>query len=178
MIFSSTAILRVSPMRQGFGASRWKYSSSLRKAILTQPRPKQSQTRCTQAAAILYSAGGAGYGVIESAKENGAFVIGVDTDQSYLAPENMLTSAMKNVNIAVELLSTMAMNGEKIGGKTFSYGLAEGCVGIPKENPNMSPEDYEEAMKIQKMIIDGKLIPPATEDAYETFLAELKGQEG
>ena len=72
----------------------------------------------------------------------------------------------------------MAMDGEKIGGKTFSYGLAEGCVGIPKENPNMSPEIYEEAMKIQKMIIDGKLIPPATEDAYKTFLAELKGQEG
>lgn len=127
---------------------------------------------------IFHSAGGAGYGVIESAKENGVFVIGVDTDQSYLAPENVLTSAMKNVNIAVELLSTMAMDGEKIGGKTFSYGLAEGCVGIPKENPNMSPEIYEEAMKIQKMIIDGKLIPPATEDAYKTFLAELKGQEG
>lgn len=34
---------------------------------------------------IFHSAGGAGYGVIESAKENGKLVIGVDTDQSYLA---------------------------------------------------------------------------------------------
>ena len=124
---------------------------------------------------IFHSAGGAGYGVIESAKENGAYVIGVDTDQSYLAPENVLTSGMKNVNIAVELLSTKAMDGENIGGQTFSFGLSEGCVGLPEENPNMDPAVYEEAMHIQEMIMSGELVTPASEAEYEAFLEELEG---
>lgn len=122
---------------------------------------------------IFHSAGGAGYGVIESAKENNRLVIGVDTDQSYLAPENVLTSGLKKVDIAIELVSTMAMNGEEIGGKTFSYGLAEECVGIPEENPNLDPAVYEEAMKIKEMLINGEIAAPPTEEAYNTFLEEL-----
>lgn len=123
---------------------------------------------------IFHSAGGAGYGVIESAKENGTYVIGVDTDQSYLAPENVLTSGLKNVNIAVELLSTMAMNGEEIGGQTFSYGLQEACVGIPKENTNLDPAIYQAAMEIQEMIISGEIVPPLSEEEYNTFIEDLE----
>ena len=122
---------------------------------------------------IFHSAGGAGYGVIESAKENGQFVIGVDTDQSYLAPDNVLTSALKNVDIAIELVSAMAMEGEKIGGQNFSYGLEEECVGIPEENPNMEDSVYEETMKVKDLIISGEIVPPATEDEYNAFLEGL-----
>lgn len=122
---------------------------------------------------IFHSAGGAGYGVIESAKENGKLVIGVDTDQSYLAPDNVLTSGMKNTNIAVELVSTMAMEGEKIGGNTYSYGLKEGCVGIPEENKIMDPAVYEQAMALQQMIIDEELTPPVSEETYQSFVEGL-----
>lgn len=122
---------------------------------------------------IFHSAGGAGYGVIEAAKENDRMVIGVDTDQSHLAPENVLTSGLKNVNVAVELVSTMARDGEEIGGQSFSYGLEEDCVGIPDENPNLDAAVYEEAMKIREMIIGGEIQPPSTEDEYQAFLGEL-----
>lgn len=64
---------------------------------------------------------------------------------------------MKNTNIAVELVSTMAMEGEKIGGNTYSYGLKEGCVGIPEVNKLMDPAVYEQAMALQQMIIDEEL---------------------
>lgn len=123
---------------------------------------------------IFHSAGGAGYGVIEAAKENNRFVIGVDTDQSYLAPDNVLTSGLKNVNIAIELVSQMAMNGEKIGGQNFSYGLKEDCVGIPEENPNMDREVYKKALQIKEQIISGEIVPPATEEEYELFLQQLE----
>ncbi len=122
---------------------------------------------------IFHSAGGAGYGVIESAKENGKYVIGVDTDQSYLAPDNVLTSGMKNVDIAVDLVSTMAMEGEEIGGQTYSYGLKEGCVGIPAENPLLAPEIYEKAMEIQEMIVQGELVPPLSEETCQAFVEGL-----
>lgn len=122
---------------------------------------------------IYHSAGGAGYGVIESAKENNKYVIGVDSDQSYLAPDNVLTSALKNVNVAVEEISTQAMNGQDIGGKTFDYGLAEDGVGIPENNPNMDPEVYKKAMELEQKIIDGEIDPPSTETDYLAYVTAL-----
>ena len=50
---------------------------------------------------ILSAAGGTGVGAIESAKEQNKYAIGVDRDQSDLAPENILTSALKRVNAGV-----------------------------------------------------------------------------
>ncbi len=121
---------------------------------------------------IFHAAGGAGYGVIEAAKEWDKFVIGVDKDQSYLAPDNVLTSALKKVNVAISLVSKMAMDGEEIGGKTLSYGLKEECVGIPSENPNLDSAIYEDAMKIMEQIQNGEIIPPKTPEQYEEFLRE------
>ncbi len=54
---------------------------------------------------IFHAAGGTGLGVIESCKENGIWAIGVDSDQSYLAPESILTSAMKRVDNATYEIS-------------------------------------------------------------------------
>ena len=83
---------------------------------------------------VFHAAGGVGVGVIEAAKESNKFAIGVDRDQAYLAPDNVLTSALKLANVAVENLSKEAMSGNKIGGKTYTYGLKENAVGIPTEN--------------------------------------------
>ena len=51
--------------------------------------------------------------------------IGVDSDQSYLAPKNVLTSSLKRVDVAVQNLSERFAKGENIGGQTFTFGLAE-----------------------------------------------------
>ena len=51
---------------------------------------------------IVFTCGGdVGTGAIEAAKENGKYAIGVDRDQSDLAPENVLTSAIKRVDAGV-----------------------------------------------------------------------------
>jgi basic membrane protein A len=50
---------------------------------------------------ILSAAGSTGLGAIEAAKEKGKYAIGVDKDQSSLAPENVLTSALKKVDVGV-----------------------------------------------------------------------------
>ncbi len=83
---------------------------------------------------IYHAAGGTGTGVIEAAKEADKWVIGVDRDQAYLAPENVLTSALKLVGKAVQEVSEKAMNGQEIGGQTLTFGLQEDCVGIPEEH--------------------------------------------
>lgn len=123
---------------------------------------------------VFHAAGGTGVGVIEAAKEANKFAIGVDRDQAYLAPKNVLTSALKNVNVAVEKLSKDAMSGKKIGGQTFTYGLKEGAVGIPEKNDNLDKKVYDDTMKIQDEIKAGKITPPASKDSYEKFVKDLK----
>lgn len=118
---------------------------------------------------IFHAAGGTGVGVIDAAKEAGKFAIGVDRDQSSLAPDNVLTSALKLVNVAIEKVSTEAMNGSKIGGKTYTYGLKEGAVGIPAQNKNVNPEVYKAAMTLVDKIKDGSIVPPYDEKTYAEF---------
>ncbi len=118
---------------------------------------------------VFHAAGGVGIGVIEAAQEAQKFVIGVDSDQSYLAPKYVLTSALKRVDVAVENLSEKFMNGEEIGGKVFTYGLSDGGVGLPEKNPNMDSKVYEKTMAIQDEIAAGKIVPPYNKDTFDAF---------
>jgi basic membrane protein A len=123
---------------------------------------------------VFHAAGGAGQGVIEAAKEANKYAIGVDRDQAYLAPKNVLTSALKLVNKAVQLVSKDALDGKEIGGKTFTYGLTEDAVGIPEEHSLMGDEVYNKAIALEDEIKAGNITPPANKDEYEKFAASLK----
>lgn len=116
---------------------------------------------------VFHAAGGVGVGVIEAAKEADKFAIGVDRDQAYLAPDNVLTSALKLVGVAVEKLSKDYIDGKDIKGKTFTYGLNEGAVGIPTENKNMDPKVYDDALKVEEDIKSGKIVVPYNEETYK-----------
>lgn len=118
---------------------------------------------------VFHAAGGAGVGVIQAAKEANKYAIGVDRDQAYLAPKNVLTSALKLAGKAVEQVSKDAMNGKSIGKKTYTFGLKEGAVGIPTDNPNMSKSVYTDAMKVQQKIIDGTIVPPYNKTTYTEY---------
>ena len=79
---------------------------------------------------VAYQAAGAdGLGVIEAAKEAGRFVVGVDSDQSQLAPASVLTSMIKHVDYAVYLAARDAAAGRFSPGNR-ELGLAEGGVGL------------------------------------------------
>lgn len=121
---------------------------------------------------IYHAAGGSGTGVIEAAKEAGQWAIGVDRDQAYLAPENVLTSALKLVGKAVKEVSMEAMNGDEIGGQTLTFGLKEDCVGISEEHGNMPDGVYEATLEIGEQIKEGEITPPSTKEEYEAFIAE------
>lgn len=123
---------------------------------------------------VFHAAGGVGTGVIEAAKEANKFAIGVDRDQAYLAPKNVLTSAMKLVNKAVQLVSKDALDGKEIGGKTYTYGLTEEAVGIPTEHSLMGDDTYNAAIALVGKIKDKTITPPANKDEYAKFEATLK----
>ena len=130
----------------------------------------------------MHAAGPVGLGLIESAKEHGTFAIGVDKDQSDISPDCVLTSAMKNVGKAVELVGKSFFNKENLGGKTLVYGAKEGCVGIPKDYRLMGRSTYDATMKILEKICDGKislgnitLIIPYSEESYNQFIKKFNG---
>ena len=110
---------------------------------------------------ILSAAGGTGLGAIESAKEQNKYAIGVDRDQSDLSPENVLTSALKKVNVGVYDTLKEFVEGKLTGGKEKVYGLKEDGVGIPESTKNLVPQeiiDYIDSM-IEKIKNDEIKVP-------------------
>lgn len=119
---------------------------------------------------VYHAAGGTGIGVIEAAKEADKWVIGVDRDQAYLAPDHVLTSALKLVGKAVKEVSTDIMKGEHSGGQTLAYGLTEECVGISEEHKNMPEGVYEATLEVGEKIKSGDIKVPVSKDEYEAFI--------
>lgn len=123
---------------------------------------------------VFHAAGGVGQGVIEAAKEANKFAIGVDRDQNYLAPKNVLTSVIKQVGQAMYLTSKDVMDGKDVGGKTIAYGLKEGTCDYAKTG-NLIPADIITATDaIKADIIAGKIVPPANETDFNAYVAGLK----
>ena len=122
---------------------------------------------------IYAAAGGAGLGVIRSAGETDHFVIGVDKDQAYLDPKHILTSGMKKVDVAILRVSQEYMQGIEIGGRTLSFGMTEGAVGIPEGHDNYADEIYDDAIALCDLIKAGKLVPPMNEEQYLAFISRL-----
>lgn len=119
---------------------------------------------------VFHAAGGAGIGVIEAAKEMDKWAIGVDLDQNYLAPDNVLTSALKNVNVATESVSAAILRGEDLGGKTVHFGLVEGGVGIAPSSDKHVPADIlAKTAEVEEKIIAGEIVVPKTAEGLEEF---------
>ena len=124
---------------------------------------------------IFHAAGAVGDGVIEAVKEKGKMAVGVDRDQNYLAPKNVITSSMKRVDNAVFNVVSDLNKGVFKGGTTVEYGLKDGAVDIAPTTSKMIPSILlEDVAKIKKDIIAGKIKIPTTLSAYTAFLKTLK----
>lgn len=121
---------------------------------------------------VFHAAGTIGVAVIEAAKESGNWAIGVDMDQYHVAPEAVLTSAVKRVDRAIEMVSKDYMDGIEHGGENLEYGLSDGAVGIPEENPNVAPEVLEKTAEIEKKIVSGDISVPYNQATFSEFAAQ------
>lgn len=126
----------------------------------------------SKGADVIFTAGGdVGTGAIEAAKENGKFAIGVDRDQSDLAPENVLTSAIKRVDVGVFDTVKELVDGKLELGTTVVYGLQEGAVGIPDSTKNLVPQDVIDYVKVESdKFENGELKAPKNEEEYNNMV--------
>lgn len=116
---------------------------------------------------IFHAAGSDGLGVIQAVKEARAaskpvFVIGVDSDQSPLAPEAVLTSMVKRVDLAV-YDAVKDLHDGKLQGGDVVLGLKEG--GVSYAPVRVDFPGREEALKkveaLREQIVAGTLEVPS-----------------
>ena len=121
----------------------------------------------TNGADIVFQAAGAtGLGVIEACQEAGVYAIGVDSDQSSIAPNTVLTSAMKRVDNAVYEAVQELIDGTLEGGvKTFD--LAAGGVDIAPSQDLISEDVIAAVDEVKEKIISGDVVVPDDKASFE-----------
>jgi basic membrane protein A len=111
---------------------------------------------------VFHAAGATGIGVMQAAADAGLLSIGCDSNQDYLHPGSVLTSAVKRVDVAVETVFTDAKNGTwKAGPKVL--GLAENGVGYSLDEFNrrlITPEMEKRLDQARADIIAGRISVP------------------
>lgn len=104
-------------------------------------------------------AASAGLGVIEAGKEQGAYVIGVDSDQAMAlmdsdpeAANRILTSVLKRSDVAIYRVIKMMLEDSVAWGTSEALGMEEGGVGLAKN------EVYEKLVTedVRKMVEDAE----------------------
>ena len=126
---------------------------------------------------LFHAAGSDGLGAIQAVKEARAagkqvWAIGVDSDQAHLAPEAMLTSMVKRVDLAVWETSRDLVEG------TFSpvdrvMGLKEGGVGLAPVTLDFpqKAQALERVGALRAQLIAGQLKAPSNLAELERFTA-------
>lgn len=83
---------------------------------------------------VFMAGGGVNVGTLEAVKENNVKAIGVDLPSNHLAPQNIVTSALKNIGQGLKLTIKETLDGNFNGGQEVRYDLSNGGVGYEKTN--------------------------------------------
>ncbi len=111
---------------------------------------------------VFHAAGSTGLGVMQAAKDAGKLAIGCDSNQNYLHPGSILTSAVKRVDVIVYGSYMDAKNGTWKPGQRV-LGLAENALDVSLDDfnrPLITPEMERRVREAKNDIISGKLIVP------------------
>ncbi|XVG95488.1 BMP family ABC transporter substrate-binding protein [Eubacteriales bacterium KG127] len=124
---------------------------------------ESAQALHSKGADVIFAvAGNSGSGVIEAGKEGGFYVVGVDSDQKYIAPDTIICSMVKNVDESIySIVSKYVKDKKWDGNKTWIADMATGFISVAygqKDAPQqVSDEIKKEAEAIQKEIVEGKI---------------------
>lgn len=133
---------------------------------------------------IFAAAGGVGVGAFNEAKERAiggdeVYMIGVDGNQHGLGVYDegtgasiTLTSALKLVGVTAYDYIGKILDGTFPGGEILTLGLAEGMLGLPEENPNLTDEIIANTEIAKQDLLDGVVVAPTTEEEMDAFEVE------
>lgn len=106
---------------------------------------------------VLYAAAGlTGVGVLEAAERNGVKAIGVDSDQSMIAPDAVITSMLKQVDLAIVEIANRLEN--EAFNTHVELGIDQGGVGLAAlRRVQWDDEETKQFEAFQKQLMEGTL---------------------
>lgn len=132
-----------------------------------------ANTAITNGADIVFHAAGAtGLGVIEACQEAGVYAIGVDSDQSSIAPNTIITSAMKRVDNAV-FDTVESLIGGTLESGIHTYDLSVGGVDIAPTQDLLTDDVIAAVEDVKAKIISGEVVVPQTKDEFEAAYGDV-----
>lgn len=128
---------------------------------------------------VFHAAGSDGLGVIQAVKEartagKDIFAIGCDSDQAHLAPEAVLTSMVKRVDLAVYQAASDLVAGRFTSGDQ-ALGLKEAGVAYAEVRVDL-PNKQELIAKIEALrqqVVEGKVQVPSSAAELTSFKGAL-----
>jgi basic membrane protein A len=120
---------------------------------------------------IFHASGGVGKGLFDEVKtrEKGKFwAIGVDMDQSALAPDHTLTSMVKRVDTAIFNIRKDLKDKKLEAGKHLDLGFKEDALGLA-DSKHMSDDVKKKVEEFKQKIIKGEIKVPKDENELKSF---------
>jgi basic membrane protein A len=108
---------------------------------------------------VFAAAGATGLGVLRAARDAGKLAIGVDSNQNHLYPGTMLTSMVKDIDVAAYQAFKSALDATWRPG-VVELGLRDGAVGWSLDAHNASlitPEMKRRADQAKAAIVEGRV---------------------
>jgi basic membrane protein A len=108
-------------------------------------------------------AGATSAGVIDAAKSTKTLAIGVDSNQNYMAPGNVLTSMVKRVDTQAYDMIKAVNGGTFKGGEVKYYGLAEDGVSAAMDQYNkglIADDVLKEVDGLKAKLLSGEIVVP------------------
>lgn len=121
---------------------------------------------------VFHAAGATGTGVISECQAQGIMAIGVDSDQSYLAPDTVITSAMKRVDNAVYDTVEALIDGSLEGG-VHTYDLSVGGVDIAPTQDLLTDDVIKAVEDVKAKIISGEIVVPSSKEEFEAAYGDV-----
>lgn len=106
---------------------------------------------------IFHAAGLSGHGVIEAAQNAGKWVIGVDANQYQLAPENVLTSVIIDIEMAIMNVCEATENNLFPEGQRIIMDLANDGVRLG-DTSNIAPEIMHDLQYVMERVRTGDIV--------------------
>ncbi len=108
---------------------------------------KIAETQISKGADFIYPAAGfTGYGALQKAQEKKVHAAGVDSDQFFVAEKAIVTSMLKNIDVAVYDIAKILKEKGKIEQHSFVLGLAENGVGLAELRAFPFSEEQKKAL--------------------------------
>ncbi|HJJ36642.1 MAG TPA: BMP family ABC transporter substrate-binding protein [Methanocorpusculum sp.] len=118
---------------------------------------------------VFTVAGDTGLGGIQAAKDMDKYVIGVDVDQNYLAPKNVLCSVVKDLQNVIATVVLEYAGGNDYDRQQISVGYAENSLGLASIIDAVPPELLDRIKKLEDGIAQGIIVVPGTEEEYNQW---------